>query len=332
MQLQIISLILVCQSFFCCISKKDEPQVTSTNKVFKSIDGGKTWDDISDGFPNDTYLGDVMVVSDKVVAATDHGVYYLKDNNGAQRWQKDMFLNDPVYNINYHNGNLQVISPDRGVMQKVERAGIWQKVYTELTSKNLISSVMSTAEGTVYASGKEGVFKSDDEGQTWSHVYKGTWVKNVVQMGNILVASDAETLFRSADKGQNWTPVIENDGFVRSISSVNNALVAITNGLQEKKVDNTLLQSKPDVFNNVWTSTDEGKTWFKMHQELSGVHQISDYQAFGNTILFGHDGKIFLSTDNGNTWQSVLETSAEFNFKMIISGQAIYAYKVNNGC
>src|SRR6187431_3071965 len=64
------------------------------NIVFKSTDGGQTWEDISEGLPE--------ILQENVFFATDsglylnagYGIYHSKPTSTAPFWKKEFFPND----------------------------------------------------------------------------------------------------------------------------------------------------------------------------------------------------------------------------------------------
>src|SRR5687768_5367094 len=68
----------------------------AVNIVFKSTDGGETWQDISEGLPEklqeDAIMRDGLFATDSgLYLRVGDGLYYSKTNSTAPFWQKEIF-------------------------------------------------------------------------------------------------------------------------------------------------------------------------------------------------------------------------------------------------
>ena len=77
-------------------------------------------------------------------------------------------------------------------------------------SSYFVSKILSTSAGTILATQNDGIFLSDDNGQTWANISGGIW--NVQEFSDVtytasgkLIFTDSSGLFISTDKGQSWT-------------------------------------------------------------------------------------------------------------------------------
>lgn len=135
----------------------------------------------------------------------------------------------------------------------------------------------------------KGVFKSSDNGVTWSAANTG--IKNFMVFSlfsdNIyLYAGTADGVYRSSNNGDNWNPA--NTGiaqkFVVSFLNANGFLFAGTTGM------------------GVFKSSDHGNTWTDANGGALGSSTIHAITLSGSNIVVVADNNIFYSNDNGNSW------------------------------
>jgi photosystem II stability/assembly factor-like uncharacterized protein len=148
--------------------------------------------------------------------------------------------------------------------------------------------------GTVYASGSEGVYHSNDSGVTWIRSATGltdSLMASIRCAGSYVFAATYETgVFRSSDKGSTWQPTSNGLGSgqgmrITDLTSMPGRVVAATRG-------------------GAYYSTDYGDTW---NLATSGLDSrtVSAVAAFDTILVAGTYGSgAFRSTDKGVTWVS----------------------------
>ncbi|MGO9481797.1 MAG: WD40/YVTN/BNR-like repeat-containing protein [Candidatus Kryptoniota bacterium] len=153
--------------------------------------------------------------------------------------------------------------------------------------------------GYSYASGVSGVCLSTDEGATWSGISNGLPGNQVfsiaVEDTTLFAATFSNGVFRSTDNGKSWmqasTGIVSSEVF--SIAGSGSVVCA--------EMD----------YNSVFSSTDYGTTWTadtSLH--VPGVYSVA---VIGNKIYAMTESGIFVSSDNGGTWNTlnggVMDTS-----------------------
>jgi uncharacterized protein (TIGR03437 family) len=158
--------------------------------------------------------------------------------------------------------------------------------------------------GAVYANGsvvlaasyKGGVFRSTDNGESWTATGAGTFGQDpVVTFGNIgttIIANTAFGLYRSVDNGLTWTvPRIALQG---SVSLIGRPPAPFTiHGTRAFTTSVGLLLS----------SADGGENWARVDQRLPANLSISALASSGSNLFAGStSGLVYRSQDNGQTW------------------------------
>ncbi len=159
--------------------------------------------------------------------------------------------------------------------------------------------------GAVFAGTLEGVFRSDDDGDTWTLVGNGlpqvpVFSFAVNTAGDVFVGTSGAGLFRSLDDGQTWTEV--NTGFDDHADVV--ALV---------------INSEGDIFAGthgmgLYHSIDNGQTWTDLDLDNRIPPYPTDELPFILTdVAVNTEGDVFLwvpggpfrSEDKGETWTAI---------------------------
>ncbi len=157
----------------------------------------------------------------------------------------------------------------------------------------------------------DGIFLSNDNGNTWSAVNSGLTdlnVNSICILGSSICAGTGTGIFLSTNNGMNWNLVTIGD--VRSI------------------VQNGLLFAA-DRTRGVIVSSDSGSTWQVTNLGLLSTSIVS-LGVQGSTIFAGEDGNgsgtMFRSLDNGNAWAPVFSDSPDYGWITIsASGNFIFA-------
>jgi photosystem II stability/assembly factor-like uncharacterized protein len=141
--------------------------------VFKTSDGGATWQSASQG------LGSAKVISlaidasnaDILYAGTlAQGVYKSLDGGGTWRWSSGgMDPNEPIFTIAIDPVHTNVVyagSLRSGVFRSENGGQGWVKINTGLRTRSVHDLAISADGGTLYAGTRgEGVFRLDLNGQ-----------------------------------------------------------------------------------------------------------------------------------------------------------------------
>jgi len=302
--------------------KQKKDKAVAANIVFKSADGGQTWQDISEGLPEnfreDDIQRDGFFANDNgLYLHTDNGIYYSKPNSTAPFWNKEIFPDEHssitpgktgIFAYNYWNG----------ISQKTAGTSVWSPIFTDLQEKET-RTVFETAGGTIFIGSDRGLFKSTNSGITWKQVQAGGWATKLVESNGILLATSHRGIIRSADEGETWETVISEGGVGIDVERIEGGFAAITYSMKS----NT---------RRVRTSYDGGKTWQAIDAGLPAQLSIASIIQVGENFFCGHPDGIFRSSDKGETWKLLLPSIDGKVFNLFVSGNVIYAIPKDGGC
>jgi photosystem II stability/assembly factor-like uncharacterized protein len=233
--------------------------------VWKTLDGGRTWTNISDGF----FGGSIGAVT---VAPSDHNVIYVGGGEKTLR------------------GN---VSSGYGIWKTEDAGKTWSEagladsrhVPRIVIDPNDHNTVYAAVLGDIYKPTQErGVYKSTDGGKTWNQklfsndlagavdliidpsnprtLYASTWR---VQRTPYSLSSGGEgsALWKSTDYGETWKEISKNEGFAKGTLGIMGITVSSMNS--DKLY--AIVENKEQ--GGLYSSNDAGITWKKMNDDRS---------------------------------------------------------------
>lgn len=245
----IMILFFVAVSFSGCINlsqKPKEPKETVVTRndhqgVFKTIDGGKTWEhkvkletenSNSNNKPGEEKLIDNVKIISMKMDPQDNKVLYLgtlsngfyKSENGADSWKKITDENNiltgetVVYDVAIEKGNSNIVyiatlNDVRGELLKSEDGGkSWSESYITAEKNKMVNKVeIDPIHKNIIYIGTEqgGLIKSEDRGKTWYTLgWFGSGVKDFVvdfQNNKGMVVRTTNEILKSVVDGNDKT-------------------------------------------------------------------------------------------------------------------------------
>jgi len=233
--------------------------------VWKTLDGGRTWGNISDGF----FGGSIGAVT---VAPSDHNVIYV--GGGEKTLRGNVSSGYGIWKTeNAGKTWAQAGLPDS---KHVPRIAVDPKDH---------NTVYAAVLGDIYKPTKErGVYKSTNGGKTWTQklfsndlagavdliidpsnprtLYASTW--RVQRTPHSLSSGgDGSALWKSTDYGETWKEISKNEGFAKGTLGIMGITVSAVNS--DKLY--AIVENKDE--GGLYSSNDAGLTWKKMNDDRS---------------------------------------------------------------
>jgi uncharacterized protein (TIGR03437 family) len=138
------------------------------------------------------------------------------------------------------------------------------------------------------ATAGQGLFRSSDQGQTWTPLNPSLGDLNVTALGGdaqMLYAGTPRALYRSSNGGVSWSESATGVGGIRALVS--------------SPLDSNIVYAAPRAGCGLYRSSDAGRTW----QQLATNACIAALAAAGGSTLYAATSSgVAKSTDGGVTW------------------------------
>jgi photosystem II stability/assembly factor-like uncharacterized protein len=306
----------------------------ATNIILQSTDGGQTWQDISQGLPENEEPEDFFAGESDLYLRGKDVMYRSKSNLKTPVWEKEDI--DPRNaSIAFNRSGVMAYNYEGQIYRKVSAAGTWLPIYADF-KKHSMRTIFETSGGTVFSGYDHGLYKSVDKGKSWKQVQDEGWVMNIVESQGVLIATGQNGIMRSTDNGEHWQWVIREGGVGIAIESIEGGFAAIS--------CNTKTISR-----RIHISLDKGKNWTAIDEGLRPTLFISSIKQVGKYLICGHPDGIFRSPDMGKTWDIVhpgadkqlnFSTTSKRDsfsepgkvFTIHVSGNIVYAVAGGAGC
>ncbi len=196
---------------------------------FKSLDGGQTWTELNKGLAKGALnVRSIALGHGVILIATSDGVY--KSTDGGKDWAPMGLQGFGVSSVTFAKYNPPVIvlagidgsgNPGSRLLGAQDLSGQWAPLKQGVPSDLVVSSIASGPVHqqdnlrTLFVAGSGGVYKSDDDGQSWAQL-SGLPAQGFGALAlspadpNILYASSdggggaSGGVWRSTDRGGTW--------------------------------------------------------------------------------------------------------------------------------
>jgi len=306
--------------------------------IWRSADDGHSWTPMDDRLPtlavgcivthptssNIIYLG-TGEGSFNIDAV--EGVGVLKSTDGGATWtqtglswllSQGQAVNEMV--IDPANPNVLVAATRDGVYRTDNAGTTWSRTLAAagswMDAKDLVidpsnPNILFVAAGYPWGSGNNGIYKSTDNGVTWTKLTAG--LPGGAAMGRVSLAISAANpntvyagvahtinsgaslsgIYRTTNGGDTWTRQSNSPNHYSAQGWYNNVIAV-------DPANPNLVYSGGM---NIYKSADGGATWATI---TNGIHVDFHAIAFNNGALYvGTDGGVYKSTTGGSSWTSL---------------------------
>uniref|UniRef100_A0A7C1PHU3 DUF6242 domain-containing protein n=1 Tax=Agrobacterium albertimagni TaxID=147266 RepID=A0A7C1PHU3_9HYPH len=299
---------------------------TYNEGIFRSSDGGATWKNVSTGLRDPRNRrriprlnAFVVAKSGAIYAGTDSGIF-RSTNNGAS-WA--------AIGSAFSAGSLVVTSSNR--IYAVSSVGVVtlnRNQWIVIATPPIEILALDTAGGLI-GGGRQGVFRANKDGTTWTPINRGIIGTRVQALavqpstGDVFAGTMAEGLLRSPDKGNTWEILLP-DQPIRTLYVNANRIYIGTQHLGALRFDGRSLIPINDGMERLFITAFSATSTFLFAGTDQGVYRSSlsastpkwtlmskgPFQrieslavtASSHVLAVASGGQIFRSTDNGNNW------------------------------
>jgi photosystem II stability/assembly factor-like uncharacterized protein len=199
-------------------SKKKGAKIQTVKKITRSELAARV---------NELELG-----TERWYAATQSGLYASSD--GGNTWSGGPVAGQKDFVAVRTRGTVVLAASQKGVAVSLDSGRNWYAGHLPLFV-NAVKDVAIGADTILWLAAREGVYRSNDSGDTWEHVLNGLPSMNIAAMSydeqgkRLLAASSVSPLiYESTDGGRRWHMAAESTGFIRNVTAHSGRLFVTT--------------------------------------------------------------------------------------------------------
>jgi len=314
-----------CRSIY---AKGTDLFVSTDRGIHRSTNDGTNWIKVYSGLPNG-FPNSFMATSTQIfVTIANNGIYKSNDNGNNWTPSSNGMMATSIKSLVKSGSTLYAGAYySGGIFSTTTGGNSWNSSFPSVSS---IVQVIASGNDIYAATNGHGIFKSQNNGSTWTALAPITGSSNiysVAKAGNHLFAGTAGIgVYKSGDDGTTWAEV--NEGLtsktIHMLTPVGNNLFAATsNGLfiSKNNGSNWALSGIPGINiitvkadNNkiyagtwgegVFVSSDDGTSWEKKNNGLTALTVYAIAFDTNHNLYVSAGANVFVSKDGGNNWVS----------------------------
>ncbi len=289
---------------------------TTGGGVWKTVDKGISWTNVSDGYMTTGSVGAIAV------AESDPNVVYVGMGEHAVR------------GVMTHHGDGMYRSTDAGRTWKKIGLAATQHIARIVVHPKDPDTVWVAAQGALYGAGEErGVFKSTDGGATWKkvlYVNDRTGASELVMDAHnprimyaalweygrrpwqVISGGPGGGLYKSTDSGETWTQM--KDGLPTEMGKMAIAVSRVNPDKLYALIESDSMKDERGLY----LSTNAGKSWRQVSSDPRLVQRAWYYiELFIDTedddTLYVLSAPFLRSEDGGRTWEPLSAPHGDFH-------------------
>jgi photosystem II stability/assembly factor-like uncharacterized protein len=290
--------------------KSGKPVDENNGIIYFSLDNGNTWEDQSNGLPENITLTDIAVSNELIGATTkQHGIFVY--NFQKNRWAETADNPQTTSNLDaliFRDNKLFVGSENAGVFVSADKGKTWLSVNEGLG--NLTIRKFAVIDNILYVGTNGGLFSLNEKGDKWTLEYEqnSLQVNGIAEFDGEIYIGTNRGIFKSEIIKKDWKQIMGNRS-LHNISSDDRMVYAMT-------------------YDELMASLDKGNTWQSLQKGLPA--QLYSFQLLekDNVVFVGQwDGVYKKTSSTGWVFSSIGLPS-----KFAVTEMKIYQNIIIIGC
>lgn len=198
------------------------PRTGGNLGLLKSTDGGRSWQQISEGLdgPVDFHLIAVDRVNPDIIYGM-HAKRLQKSTDGGKSWSYIDELGLDIYQITTgRTENSVYLSTPKGIKISRDGGNSWQDLSSDFNNEYVTTLAVgpASANSLLSFSNRLGLAKSDDDGKNWASLDKNFKNDTVVFIefaednpNVVYLSTESLKIYKSIDGGIDWNLILEAD-------------------------------------------------------------------------------------------------------------------------
>jgi len=295
---------------------------TSSGKIFKSLDGGRSWSALNPGIGQNGYVVDTLIQHpnerDHIFAGAwdlhSDGGGLFESRDAGLTWTKMMLPQASVavrrMAICKSEPSRMIVGTLAGVYVSSDGGRKWNKVGGSDIQKTRSVAIDPKNPDILYVGTWRLAYRSNDFGKTWALMNKGMPLDSDVfsisvseRDPRIVFSSACSGVYRSTNRAQSWTRL----RLLSSRFSIRAHLVMIDPTNDQRIYGGTT--------EGLFVSNNEGRTWRRLTSDKLTINAVQIDPDNGRQIVIGTEYKgVLRSEDEGKTWS---ESNEGFSHKKV---------------
>ena len=285
--------------------------------LLRTTNKGASWTNMN---LNETAVSAIVIGDSNLYCSGIDGGIYRSTDEGIN-WQLADFglatgpLNYDVNVLAVKDSILFAGCTTYGVSRSVDSGSIWTAVNFGIGNNEIRGFAQNDSD--IFINPIFGIFRSRDDGLTWSQLASTLTVNCVLAYGPYLLTGlegPADScIFRSSNGGNSWTK--------SQIRSSVDCIVANSSNVFAGTVDS-----------GIFVSRDSGATWQQANNGLPYASYVHALTTHDTLLVAGTWGGIYVSGDNGNSWRGAnVGLKDKRTWSLLSAGKYLFAGSVSQG-
>lgn len=271
----------------------------SMSGLYKSVSNGNNWYPVNLGGAFN-YISSIEVQDSNVFVGTSGGGIYRSTNYGTTFTTINTGLPTTtngftIYSILIKDTTV-FLGTSSGVYRSTDNGNNWIDVNNAFNLSSGGGSYLVKIDSIVFASTQiHGVYYTNDDGNSWIHTSGNGLpyiLNSLISMDTVIYTATNAGVYYSLDSGENW-------------SAVNNGLSNTIVKALETNGTTLFAGTSPFHFGGMFRLAENGNYWNSINNGIVST-TIKTLGLDGSTVYVGSDVGSFATSDNGNTWDSIL--------------------------